>query len=253
MTRSTPPVLVSRTDAVATLVLNRPARLNAINDDLTLCLEEALISADADPSVRVVVIRGAGPSFAAGGDLDEFIATPEHVPAMVERFQNVMRALTAVRKPVVASLHGAVAGGGLGLALACDLAVAADNVRMIFAYSKLGVTCDGGLSYRLPRLVGMRKALEIALIDGPIGAAEALRLGLVNRVVPADALEAETARFAEQLSRLDPMATAKAKALFADGWNRSFDQQLDAEMEAFKACADRPEFIDRITAVRARP
>lgn len=252
MTRNIPPVLVSHANAVATVVLNRPAKLNAIDDDLTLCLEEALISLDADQHVRVVVIRGAGPSFAAGGDLDEFIADPSRVPVMVERFQNAMRALTAMRKPVVASLHGAVAGGGLGIALACDLAVAAENTRMIFAYSKLGVSCDGGLSYRLPRLVGMRKAFEIALVDAPIGAAEALRLGLVNRVVSGDALEAETSRFAEQLARLDPLAVGKAKTLFSGGWDRTFDQQLDAELAAFKICADRPEFVDRIMAIKSR-
>lgn len=246
-------ILLTQENSVATLTLNRPERLNAINDDLTLLLEQTLRKVEADETVRVVVIRGAGAGFAAGGDLEEFAAHPERVTGMVERFQSAIRGLASVRKPVIASLHGAVAGGGLGIALACDLAIAAENIKMIFAYTKLAVSCDGGLSHRLPRLVGMRKALEIALIDTPIIAAEALRLGLVNRVVPTDALAVETARIAEQLAKLDTLAVGNAKRLFAESWGRTLEEQLDAEIDSFAVCSARPVFAERIAAVRSRP
>lgn len=246
------PVLVSKSGPVITLVLNRPSKLNALNDDLTARLGAALREAGSDDEVRVVVIRGAGPGFMAGGDLEEFTSHPGRAAEMAGRFQEAISVLVALRKPVIASLHGAVAGGGLALAMACDLAVAAENVRLVFAYPKLGVNCDGGLSYRLPRLVGMRRALEIALLDEPIGAADALRLGLVNLAVPIEMLEAETARVAVRLAKLDPMAASAIKTLFAESWERSFADQLGAELESFACCADRPEFLQRVAAIRTR-
>jgi 2-(1,2-epoxy-1,2-dihydrophenyl)acetyl-CoA isomerase len=249
---SSPTLIVSRQNAVTTLTLNRPTRLNALTDELTIAFQQALREADADPAVRVVVIRGAGAAFMAGGDLGEFAMAPGRAEAMATRFQKAIEALTLLRKPTIASVHGAAAGGGLSLALACDLAIAADNARLIFAYTKLGVACDGGISYRLPRLVGMRKALEIALMDEPLGAADALRLGLVNRVVALEALEAETSRVANRLAGLDPLTAASIKSLFTDNWNKSFSDALDAEMIAFHDCTVRPEFIERVKGLLQR-
>lgn len=252
MDNSTSPLLVSRTNSIATLTLNRPYKLNAISEELVIRLEEALHDIAADDSIKAVVIRGAGAGFMSGGDLDEFIIQPGRATAMATRFQRAIGMLVALRKPSIASLHGAVAGGGMALALACDIAVAAENIRMVFAYPKLGVSCDGGLSYRLPRLVGMRKAIEIALLDEPIGAAEALRLGLVNRVVNVDTLEMETRRIAERLIKLDPLAISETKTMFAASWGRSFNDQLNAELDSFAACAARPEFFERIAALKVR-
>jgi len=245
-------VIVTRQDAVTTLTLNRPGSLNALTDDITIAFMQALREADADSAVRVVVIRGAGAAFMAGGDLGEFASEPGRAEAMATRFQKAIEALTLLRKPTVASIHGAAAGGGLSLALACDLAIAADNARLIFAYTKLGVACDGGISYRLPRLVGMRKALEIALMDEPLGAADALRLGLVNRVVALETLEAETSRVANRLAGLDPLTAESIKSLFAGNWNRNFGASLAAEMVAFHDCTVRPEFIERVKGILYR-
>jgi len=250
------PILVSRGDGIAVISLNRPNKLNALDFEMAEALAAAFGAVAADPAVRAVVLRGNGRAFMAGGDLACFLADPARAPdvaaALVGAFHQAMRLLAEIDKPVLASVQGAAAGGGMSLAMACDLVIAADNAKLVFAYSQIGTVPDGGLSYRLPRLVGPRKAMEIALLSEPIGAAEALRLGLVSKVVAAEALEAETMALAARLAQVPAPACARTKALLRQSWDADFDRQLDSERAAFVACAATPEFHQRVGAFLKR-
>ena len=154
-------VLSEFQDGIATIILNRPERLNAINPALLADLNAALRAAEADPAVRAILLRGAGRAFCAGDDLKEFEQqgrTPEEAQAYVERIQNVTRAIVLGGKMVVGAIHGWAVGGGLEWAINCDLALLAEGTRCCFPEIGLGVFVTGGVSVLLPRLVGLRKA-----------------------------------------------------------------------------------------------
>jgi 2-(1,2-epoxy-1,2-dihydrophenyl)acetyl-CoA isomerase len=193
MSSSTAPVLLHREGAVAWLTLNRPAALNALDiptaNAFLACCEELA----ADTGVRAVVLKGEGKTFGVGGDLaalrHDAAAT---AMALIEPLHRAVLLLTSMDAPVIASLHGSVAGGSMSLSMACDLAIAADTTRFNLAYVNVAANCDVSGSWHLPRLVGLRNAMAIALLGDSFDAAEALRLGLVNRVVPAVALQEET-------------------------------------------------------------
>lgn len=249
MSEAASPVLYDREGAVAHLRFNRPAALNAIDAATAAAFLAACRSIAADPSVRAVVIAGEGRAFMAGGDIAQFRDDPDSVPAtLIAPMHEAVEILTTLRAPVVASLHGAVAGAGLSLALACDLAIAAEGTRFSFAYANLGASCDLGASWSLPRVVGLRRALEIALLSEPIDAAEALRLGLVNKVVAADALAAETQRLAQRLAAGATVAQDALKQLMRAASGRDLHAQLDAEREAFAACSATADFAEGVAA-----
>jgi 2-(1,2-epoxy-1,2-dihydrophenyl)acetyl-CoA isomerase len=150
--------------------------------------------------------------------------------------------------PVVGCVQGAVAGFGLSLMNACDLVVAADDAYFASAYRQIGLTPDGGGSWSLPRLVGMRKAMEILLLGERFGAADALALGLVNRVVPAAELDAATSAVVQILATGPVLATRQAKRLVRESLSRTLSEQLDAEAASFAACAGTADFVEGITA-----
>ena len=176
----------------------------------------------------------------AGGDLTELRADPTGTAqALIGPMHEAVLLLTQMRAPVVASLHGAVAGAGLSLALACDLALAAEGTRFTLAYVNIGASCDVFIGWSLPRVVGLRKALEIALLGDAFDAAEALRLGIVNRVVPAAELESQTQDLAQRLARGPGEALAQMKRLLRTSFANDLRTQLDAEREAFLVREDR--------------
>ena len=207
-------VLVDRQAAIATLTLNRPASLNTLDFAMMDDLVAVTAALAADPEVRVVIVRGAGKHFMAGGDLRSFAERLDG-PSEQRRaeYERILGALHSAiehlhRMPaiVVAQVRGAVAGFGLSLMCACDLAVAADDAYFTTAYRHIALTPDGGATWTLPRIVGLRKALELLLLAERVDAAEAQRLGLVNRVVAPDALEDTVAALARSLAtgpRLD--------------------------------------------------
>jgi 2-(1,2-epoxy-1,2-dihydrophenyl)acetyl-CoA isomerase len=253
MTTSIPsaglPVLLEREGAIARIRFNRPDVLNAADRALALAFRDACFAIAADPSVRVVVLSGAGRAFMAGGDIAQFRGDPASVPEnLIDPLHEGLLCLSRLQAPVIASLHGPVAGAGLSIALGCDLAIAADSTRFNFAYTKLGTSCDLGGSWHLPRLVGLRRALEIALLCEPLDAAQALRLGLVNRVEPAESLESATQHLARRLAAGAPIAQGQVKHLLRDAWSRDLPAQLDAERCAFAHCAATHDFAEGVAA-----
>lgn len=242
-------VQMRREDGVVWLVMNRPERRNAINQELAHAFLERCRQVANDPSVRVVVVAGKGASFGAGGDLVEMQADPPRVAAaLLSSMHEAIQLLTSMDAPVIASLQGAVAGGSMSLALACDLAIAADNAVFNLAYVKLGTSCDLSGSWHLPRLVGLRNAMEIALLGENIGAQEAQRLGLVNQVVAQVALEAATASLAQRLARGPLQAMGRTKRLLRGAFDHALSRQLELESESFRACAASEDFAEGLGA-----
>lgn len=247
--QSDSPLREWRDGGIAHLRFNRPQALNAADSATAAAFLDACKRVADDPSVRVVVLSGEGRAFMAGGDIAQFRDDAASIPeTLIGPLHQAVRILTTLPVPVIASLQGAVAGAGMSLALACDLALAADNTRFNLAYVNLGTSCDLGASWSLPRLVGLRRALEIALLSDPIDAAEALRLGLVNKVVPADALADETLKLARRLAAHAPAGQAMLKQLMRESFSRDLPGQLDAEQRAFAHCAATSDFAEAVSA-----
>jgi 2-(1,2-epoxy-1,2-dihydrophenyl)acetyl-CoA isomerase len=253
-------VLLSRDGPVATLSLNRPDALNALDYAMVDALVARTAEVAADDSLRVVVLRGNGRHFMAGGDIRTFAGELAQPPAareagfhaMVDRVHAAIEALHRMPHPVVARVHGAVAGFGLSLMNACDLVVAGDDAYFTSAYRHIALTPDGGGSWSLPRLVGMRKAMEIFLLAERFDAAEALRLGLVNRVVPGAALDATVAAIVAALADGPAFALRSAKRLVRDSLAHSLSEQLAAEATSFGRCTATADFEEGIGAFLAK-
>ncbi|HYG90722.1 MAG TPA: enoyl-CoA hydratase-related protein [Azospirillum sp.] len=246
------PVLLDQEGAVAWLRLNRPAVLNALDEATAHAFLDAVRTVADDSSVRVLVLSGNGRGFMAGGDLGRFQADLDHAAdtarAIIAPFHEALMRLHRLPIPVLASVHGPVAGAGMSLAMAADLCIAADDARFTLAYARIGASPDGSASYFLPRLVGLRRAMEIAMLADPIDAAEALRLGIVNRVVPAAALADETKALAERLAAGPTAAYGRIKDLLHHSGTAELASQLGAEEESFAALAGTEDFREGIAA-----
>lgn len=256
MSVSDQPVLLKVDGPIARIVFNRPKVLNALSREAADAFFAACKSVAADASNRVVIIAGEGRAFMAGGDISAFQGPAEevrkHVPEIMEPLHDGLEILAGLPQPVIASLHGAVAGAGMSIALATDLAIAADNAIFTLAYSKLGTSPDGSSSWSLPRLVGLRKAMEIALLSDVYDAPEALRLGIVNRVVPAADLASETDKLARRLADGPTFALGQAKALLRNSLDNSLHDQMAAEAAAFGACIGTKDFAEGVNAFLAK-
>jgi 2-(1,2-epoxy-1,2-dihydrophenyl)acetyl-CoA isomerase len=247
-----PPVQLKRDGAIAEILLNRPEVMNAANRELAESFLAACQTIAADQGVRAVLLRGAGRAFMGGGDLAGFHADPEHTEdtanALIRPLNQAVMILAELPVPVIASLHGAVAGAGVSLALACDLAIAADTTKFNLAYSRIGTSPDVSGSWSLPRVVGLRKAMEIALLAENFDAAEALRLSIVNRVVTAADLAAETEALVKRLAEGPTFSYGSIKKLLRSSSENDLRTQMEAERLAFCACARTQDFREGITA-----
>jgi 2-(1,2-epoxy-1,2-dihydrophenyl)acetyl-CoA isomerase len=245
-------VLYSVAGAGATNSLNRTQAMNALDDGMIAALRAACQEAGADRTVRVIQLRGEGPAFCAGGDVGMFHANLGELPVMVERIagelHHAILALRAAPKPVVASVHGAVAGAGMSLMAAADYCICAADTRFTLAYSKIAATPDGGATWFLPRLLGYRKALELALLSDTFDAAAALAMGLVNRVVPAAELDSASANVVQRLASGPTRAYAETKSLMQLSFERSLEQQLAAEAQAFARSSRTSDFAEGVAA-----
>ena len=255
MTATTPPpLLLERHGAIATLRFNRPGALNAIDVPMATALLAAVRSIAKDNSVRCVVLCGAGKGFMAGGDLATLRADPaQGAKDLLTPLNEAVALLAQLNAPVIAQVHGVAAGAGLSLMLQADFVLAAEGTRFNLAYINLGTSCDVGASWALPRLVGLRRALEIAMLGDTYSALEAERLGLVNRVVPAAEFDAAVQELAQRLASGPTVAYGHMRRLMRNAFDHDLPAQLAAEAEAFVACtrsADLPEGIEAFYAKR---
>ncbi|MES2256996.1 MAG: enoyl-CoA hydratase-related protein [Pseudomonadota bacterium] len=245
------PLLFSVEAGVARLHFNRPAVLNAIDVPMAEALHAACRRLQHWPGLRVVVLSGEGRAFMAGGDLASFHDSLADAPAtaghMITPLHAALLILTELPQPVIACLHGAIAGAGVSIALACDLAIAADDARFSIAYARIGASLDAGCSWSLPRIVGLRKAMELSLLATTIDAGEALRLGLVNCVVPPAQLADEVAMLVRRLVVGPTAAYGRIKRLLRMHQGR-LAEHLEAERTAFCAGAADHDFREGVLA-----
>ena len=242
-------VLLKIESGIAHLTVNRPEAMNAIHVPMAEAFLAQCQAIAQDPSVRVVVLRGAGKAFGVGGDLATLQTdSVNSANALISRLHEAVLILARLNAPVIASLHGVVAGGSLSLSSACDLAIAAEGTRFNLAYANVAASCDVSASWSLPRLVGLRNALQMALLSDTFDAQEALRLGLVNRVVPAETLEAEVSALANRLAQGPTLAYGKLKRLMRESFQNTLEAQLEAERTQFMASAQTADFKEALDA-----
>lgn len=242
-------------EGVAEIRLNRADRLNALDVDLAQAFLAAVQRAVSAPQVRAVLLCGEGRAFSVGGDLAMLAAASDRgatARAIIAPIHAGLEALHASGLPSVAAVRGAVAGGGMGLALCTDLAIAADDLRMSFAYLDIAASPDCGASWALPRLVGLRKAMEIALLGPTLDADTALQLGLVNEVTPRAELESRAREVASHLAQLPSRSVARTLRLLRGSGGATLPVQLEAELDAFVQAASEPDFDEGLHAFLAK-
>ncbi|MGO4393513.1 enoyl-CoA hydratase/isomerase family protein [Variovorax sp. M-6] len=246
------PVRLDVDDEIATITLNRADALNALDFPAAVALQRAIDAVAAAPGVRALVLRGEGRSFCVGGDVRAMHAHRHELPAFIARMIDSVHAsvmaLNRLPVPVIAGVHGAVAGGGLSLALACDMVLAARGTRLITAYAKLGASADGGLSFRLAQRVGVARAFDLLTLHTTLDAPQALALGLIDRVVDADRADAEARQCARALAALPAQSVRELKELTAVQVRAGLEAHLAREKAAFLRCAATADFAARVAA-----
>ena len=243
-------------DSIAILELNRPEACNALSPEMMRALREAVEAIAQNDAVRCVIIRGAGNHFMAGGDVKAFHAMAAEQPerrkaAIAELFPDVNATILTLKrmpKPVIASVRGATAGFGVSLMAACDLTIAAEDSVFSIAYRHIGLSPDGGLTWFLPRLVGLKRAMEMVLMGNEFDAATAQSIGLVNRVVATSRLDGETRAWAGRLASGPALALGHAKTLLNAASEATLESQLTVEKECFIDCFGTDDCAEGLTA-----
>jgi 2-(1,2-epoxy-1,2-dihydrophenyl)acetyl-CoA isomerase len=251
------PVLLSLDDGVARLRLNRPAAANGMSVELLKALYDAVMACHGEPDVRAVLLTGAGKNFCAGGDVQAFAskgeALPDYIRPATAYLQDSVLALGRLQAPVIVAVQGfAAGGGGFGLVCAADLVIAAEGAKFLAGATRVAMAPDGGTSATLPRLVGMRKAMEILLTNPVIDAAEALRIGLVNKVVPDAELGGAAEQLAAELAHGAPKALAATKRLLHSGVGQPMEACLTEEARTVSELAGTADAREGLAAVIER-
>jgi len=243
-------IRVEQREGVAVVTLNRPDKLNAVTPQMHRELLDAFKRIARDDAVRAAVLTGEGQAFCAGQDLETVTQNPDldYGELLRNGYNPIIEALTSLEKPVVAAVNGVAAGAGVSLALACDLKLASDKASFVQAFVHIGLVPDSGSTWFLPRLVGLTKAMELALLGDKVSAEEAARIGLINRVVPHDALMPEAIALAERLAQMPTRAIALTKRAFYKGLTVPLSEQLAYEAH-LQAIAGKTE--DHREGVRA--
>jgi len=251
-------VKVENEGAVGWIRLNRPEKMNAIGALTRKQLGEAIKQAERDDSVRVVVLTGSGRAFCSGADVTEMsnsggMHTPEEVGNVLRNeYMPMLMRLRTMPKPVIAAMNGPAVGIGASYALACDIRIATPEAYLMEAFVNIGLAPDGGVSWLLPRLAGTGVAYEMFFTGKPLPAADAHRLGLINRVVPAERLEEEVRDLANQLASQPPNAMAGAKRAVNNALNSTYEEAMEFESYLQEAQAGSQEFVDGVQAFIAR-
>ncbi len=249
-------VLVSATDGIVELTLNRPKQLNALNWEMITSLNTTIDMIGKDSSARCVVLKGAGNHFMAGGDIAYFhtlldldeharVATFSKLISAVHQFVNKAAELPI---PVIASVQGAAAGFGISLVAGCDLAIATETSIFTSAYSHLGTSPDGGSTYYLPRIVGLKKAMEIVLLSERLDAQTALDIQLINKIVKESELDSATTKIARTIASSARLSVCNAKHLIRSSLQNDLSSQLNMELENFLGCVATADFAEGVRA-----
>ncbi|WP_375194455.1 enoyl-CoA hydratase/isomerase family protein [Sphingobium sp.] len=253
---NSPSITLDIEDGIAWLTLARPEKRNSVDPEFAFRLHELAERCAADQQIRCVVLTGSGKFFCVGGDIDAFSAAGEDAEAAVgslaRSFHAGIHRLATMEKPLVTAINGPAAGAGLSLAILGDIALAAASAHFTSAYSAVGLTPDGGASWWLPRLIGMRRAQEMLLTNRRIGAEEAAHIGLVTRVVTDDALHAEASTVASALAKGPVRALARCRALLVESANTDFLTQLDREATSIAQSAGAAEGREGVAAFLAK-
>ncbi|HEX8252145.1 MAG TPA: enoyl-CoA hydratase-related protein [Thermoanaerobaculia bacterium] len=240
-------------ERVATITLNRPEKLNAFTGTMREDLLDALRACERNEEVRVVVITGAGRAFCAGGDV-EFMASLQEkndldsFRKLLDAGRDIVLQIASMPKPVIAAVNGVAAGAGCNLALSCDLRIAADSAKFSESFVKIGLHPDWGGTWLLPRLVGRSRAFELLASGRMVEAAEALAIGMTDRVVPSADLGAETAKLAQSLAASSPLAVAGIKRALGQHERNDLRAQLELEAEHQVGCFESEEARQKIAA-----
>src|SRR5215218_6854056 len=248
-------VLTEDRGAVRHVVLNRPEKRNAFNGELVLATGAALRAAADDPAVHCVVLRGAGPMFSSGMDLAALAAlagAPERLRGFRRQILEAWNLAEEMPKPVICAIHGACIGGTLELALACDFRVLAADAMVGMPEVRIGLIPDVGGSSRLPQVVGLGRAKELIMTGRLIGADEAERIGLANRVAPARELDAAVGQLVEELLACAPTAVALAKRVIGASARPALSTTLELEVVAQERCAASADFAEGVSAFREK-
>jgi 2-(1,2-epoxy-1,2-dihydrophenyl)acetyl-CoA isomerase len=250
-------ILVTRdaqNPAIATLTFNRPEVFNAMSAELIHAFRDAALALNTATNVRVLIVKGAGKAFVAGGDVAMFHARKDDptlandVKPLGDALHEGVIALREAPFPVIAQIQGAVAGAGMSVAMACDFAICSDAATFNSAYTKIGLSPDGGSTFFLPRVVGMKRAAEIIMLADTLDANAAAAMGLVNRVVAADALEATVRELANRLANGATHAYAQAKRLLNQSFETPMRAHMDDEIARFALCSQTQDFKEGVTA-----
>jgi len=246
-------VVFSQDGPVATLLLNRPEKLNALDEGMREGLSAALSTLAHDPVLRVGIITGAGRAFCAGGDIDRMRDLKEtHQSATFRRYieagHELVRKIRRLPKLVVACVNGPAAGAGVNLALACDLRIASESATFTQAFLRIGLHPDWGGTFLLPRLIGIGRAIEMFALGEPLSAAEAHRLGLVNFLAPPDQLAGETRKLAERLAAAPALPVALLKQALYERLETKLDLMMQHEVDAQMKCFDSEDFTEGLRA-----
>lgn len=242
-------ILYDIVDGVARITLNRPDQLNAFTERMHRELLDALKQADKNPEVRCVVLTGAGKAFNAGQDLAEVAGqTIDFGEFLRKRYNPLILQLQKLEKPVIAAVNGVAAGAGMSLALACDIRVASEKASFTDVFVNIGLVPDSGGCYFLPRIVGIGKALELAFTGDKLSAGEAFRIGLVNKVLPAETFEADVLEYAAKLAKLPTKAIGLIKRTMYKGLHMSLQETLEYEAYAQEIAGSTEDHREGVTA-----
>ena len=245
-------ITLQNSNGVATITLNRPEVFNALDMQLAREIHDAIIVCSEDDAVRVVVVTGSGKAFCAGGDVKGFCENLDqigaHVKHMTTALHGAVSRMVRMAKPTIAAVNGVAAGGGMSLALAGDLILAAASARFTMAYTQIGASPDGSSSFTLPRLVGVKRALELTLLNPVLSAHEAMEWGIVNRVFPDAAFHQEVQNIAMQLAQGPTLAYGRAKALFYNSTSETLETQMEHETQMIAASGHTADFREGIFA-----
>lgn len=256
MAPSTTSLLLERAGPIATLKLNRPDVGNALDVPMARAFMEAAIACDEDDAVRCVVLTGTGRMFCVGGDVGGFAAAGESIPLLLKEITAYVHAgvtrLARMNKPLLTAINGPAAGVGLSLALLGDIALATRSAHFTAAYTALGLSPDGGTTWLLPRLVGLRKAQELTFLNTRVTADDAVQMGLITRAVEDAAFESEVQTTAARLAAAATPALGSVRNLLLDSFGASLESQMDAEARSIAALSRTPHGREGVAAFAAK-